>query len=552
MAMAFEELPRTVGGLREAHVRLLREWRSGEPTTMLEQARRLREVAREAGARIADLADRDEVQGIIDYWASAISGLPGQRFPELLQIESYRNENAARAAASAEQVFNALPTEEERRVARALFEDLIARRGDDFVRAPAKTRATLQQRIGGTRVDPVLAQFEEAGAISRIGSDDPADDRIEITDIKLVEQWPDLIDWLATRDKNSSRRDLLLQKAEQWNASGRRMADLASWADLKTIDRYLDETKLLDEFIQASKVNRRRRIFGAAIAATIIIGVILFFQLRVQSLDIEVESLGNEVASLDDETDQLRQDYNLASGELAPDLPLESQSPNLPPPAVDGGDVAIPDLPALKGAMWLGSVTTPQVLEPDTNGKFVPLARADKGTTYRARARIYLRTHVPDRDGAYISPDDKAIIPGGSLVVLTGKPNTYARPSGIQYWANVKVIPRVYIQYNGDKSPAIEALRQSLAKAGFEVPAAEHRSEAAGKMEVRFFGSPGREIAQALMEKLSASLEGIPGAYDRLQCRSLIDSQFKSTSTQVELWLDLQSRGTANPSKKCP
>lgn len=137
---------------------------------------------------------------------------------------------------------------------------------------------------------------------------------------------------------------------------------------------------------------------------------------------------------------------------------------------------------------------------------------------------------------------------------LIQAPETYDRPSGRQYWAKVRMIPRVYIQHDGMAEPDLEELRRSLARLGFDVPQPELTPDAAGKNELRFFGADGKTLAIRLLDSVEAGrVAGLPA----LACHDFSDymkdrKKYDIPLGQIELWIgrDVVTRGRT-PSVGC-
>ncbi len=537
METAAADLPRTMGGLREAHLRLLREWRKIAIGEQLERARLVRMIAQEAGANIADFAERDEAQGIIDYWASAISGLPEQEFPSMMRLAPYQGETATRAGASAQQTFDALDGEEDRRAARVLFEELIVQRDGGIARAPGRTRAMLQQRIGGDRVDSVIALFAGCGAIGLIESDDPADDRIEISDVRMVENWPALSEWLAERDRFADRRALLMARAETWKRHGRSGGYVAAGRDLKGIDQYRGQTGLLDEYIDASKrgaTTRSYLVYGVGLLLAFALGLIVLLWEQNRSAE-------SAIGTLEDKNSALIDDRSL----FAPPQPVEQDIQ--PVDRQLQATASDTDFPSLTGYMWLGSIARPQVTAPGSNVQFTQLGAARAGTLYRARTDIFLREAPPNNASENKSAPDIGIVPNGALIVLKQPAQGFERPTGVQYWAEIQIVPRVSVQHDGLAEEAQTQLREFLAESGFDVPDFELTADARGKSEVRYFNRDDRPIARRLVERANDAPPSALPALAALQCRSFARSGVRGPPHQVELWISARPPSRGEP-----
>jgi hypothetical protein len=523
--MDVADRPKTVGILREDHLALMTRWREiADDSERVRLAAELRRRVKEAGHDIADPLERDEAQGIVDYWASAISSLPGQSYPEILTLDPYVGEAAKRAGDSARTEFDELASEEERRVARELFEDLLYLGPDGNIeRGPPRTRAVLQQRIHSDTLDSVLERFVVTGAIARLPGEGPEGDRFEASDPRLVEDWPALREWLEELGEFFETRSRLLAQAERWREANRDSGLLARGKQVHGIDRFLRQTDLLDEFIDAStrSARIRRSISAGAITLVLAFAAVMTWQLVGAS---------NQVRKVTDLLQEQEEQYAVEPETVAID--------SLEPTEVDAAAVSLKEA---TGAVWLGSVERPQIAEVD--GKRASPDRAADGSAYRVLADIYLRDKIPGDD--YVSPPEKAIIPAGSLIVVQGETRPFDRPSGRQYWAKVRVVPRVYIQYtNGDRR-AVQALLSMLAETGFDVPPAERTESATGLSEVRYFNELDRGTGQYLVDRLRAS--GRP-AFEDLGCQSFANSRLEGQNFVVELWIDFRHQ-RAEPSR---
>jgi len=527
--------PRTVGGLREDHLALMRDWRGlPDDGVRAERAKAFRLIVRSAGQDIAKGSERDEAQGIIDYWASAIAGLRGESYPPILQLDDYLGESARMAGASARETFDALESEEERRIARKLFEDLLFRGRGAVERGAPRTRAVLKQTAGNDAFDAVLDRFLATGAIVRLAGDSPDTDRFEASDPALVEDWPALGDWLDAVKAYGDARATLLSQAQLWRRASDDSSYLARGGEIETIDQFRGETDVLDAFIDASKAARhRQRQILRLLAGVAILALAGFI-----GLSVALYNADGEKVTAEKRADERVKELDLLTA-AQPDATAASLAPAVPTRA----DRAVETGPA--GTLWLGSMERPQVGPVTRRGPAVPIAQAKDGDAYRVLADIRLRAGMPG--DAYDVKPARLIIPAGTLVIIDGAPRYYERPTGRQYWAAVRVVPRVYIQYTNGEGAAIEPLRAALSAAGFDVPAAERTDNAAGLNEVRYFNTGDRSAADYLLRTLRASSFT---TVNEAACRSFADTRLRGRNFVVELWVDLSGRrATSRPSQ---
>ncbi|MDY6922954.1 MAG: hypothetical protein SWI22_03215 [Pseudomonadota bacterium] len=489
--MIAADRPRTVGVLRQDHLALMMQWRElADDGVRARKAADLRQCVKEAGQDILDRTERDEAQGIIDYWASAISSLPGESYPPILTLDAYRGESARRAGDSARRVFDALETEEERRVARNLFEDLLYLDADGRIqRGAPRSRAVLQQSIGSQSLDSVLERFVETGAIARLAADTADADRFEASDARVVEDWPALRPWLEERRAYYTRRSHLMAQAERWRAAGRDPALLARGKEAGKIDRFLNETDLLDEFIEASKRASRLGLIVRTGLAAVVLALCLVLALR---LNVQFQGWADTVESIEAQEKRLSVAIRAAAPAEAEETVLSREAGTLARLAADSDA-------AQQGAaryMWIGDERTTNLRDPGSGARVFP-GEVRRGRRYQVTAHIALRSSLPgapNRSGPLVG----AVKPGA--VVLALAEAELWPPSG-QYWLRVDPPDVVYIQFSaGDPSP----LRNHLARAGFDVPPAERLDSADGLNEVRYCRETDRAAAERVAELVSA------------------------------------------------
>lgn len=536
--------PSTISQLRDRHLALMEAWRSlGAEDDKRHQAEELRLFAKAVGKDLAGRQERDEAQGIIDYWASAIASLAGRAYPTLITLDPYEGKSAIQAWEAAQALYARLSTAEEKLYARQIFEDLLSIGSDGALRRSApQVRSALTQRSGPANpgvFDQVLADFEASGAIVRLAGDTAENDRFEVADVTVAERWPELRGWLDSVAVHAAERSRLVLQAEAWEKGGRSTALLLPGPALATIDRHLGQSSVVDAYIRASKQRRRAVILAGAgvlsVAALALVGgsVAALFAGR----------LATEVG--EDRTLQAQQNAPLPSDTLG----------NIAPPAGDnlvaGAPSAAPNAPldqTLNGAAWLGSLNGGQQVILPAGGVPRSFADAKEGTRYRVRGNLYLRTIKPDLEGAYISKPSKAVIPSGNMIELRGPPTVYERPSGQQYWADVRVVPQVYVQYVNADRARVDELRVRLAAAGFDVPPAEEIASARGLGEIRYFLDGNLEIARALQGVINTQLDLGVG---KVACTAAKSAGVTGTPFRVELWVDFARRPADRPVQPC-
>ncbi len=533
MYVLSEPLP-TIGRVRETHLDLMRNWRDlDSDAARAAEAEALRANVAKAGRGINDPKERFEAQGILDYWASSIASLPDRALPSFIELDPYEGEAAKNVGRNAAEIYAELESEEDRRIARALFEELMERGERGYVKRPAPLRATLRSHIGGKDFDKVVDAYIDGGAIVRLPGTTPGEERLEVSDVQLSEEWPELRDWLDSLANYAAFRDFLVKSADEWKRAGYPRSRLISDpAQLAQLDRYRDETELVDDFISKSRSAYRwgwwRNLIAAGFCLAIIATLVAIAVVARQQASEAANSasadaavgLGNSVGP-----------QTIGKGDLTP---ANSTAP------ASSGPLAI------VGALWLGSDAAPQVVTP--TGGAPSLASAAAGSSFRLRTNIFLRQAWPESTDNYTSPPSISVVPAGSLVYLTSDPKGYDRPSGRQYWAQVRVVPRVYVQYAGFDPGAIQALRKRLATAGFDVPPAQNIPTASTLREIRYFDQADAGLASYLAETLAAAPLGQPGGF---ACRSFAESRVQGQRYVLEIWVGEGAGRHEGPTPAC-
>jgi hypothetical protein len=543
--------PETIGTLRDRHLNLMRRWRGlAADEERAQLAGTLRKEAQRAGANIGVGSERDEAQGIIDYWASSMASLPGQPYPELLVLAPYQGKQAQQAAASAEAVYEALDTPEKQRVARCIFENLLTVGADDQVRRtrPRDRDALLANTGVGDEalLDEVVARFVETCALVRRPGESDDAPRYEVADAKIVESWPALRHWLDERGEYNRRRDRLMAQATRWKEAGKRRDLLLPSRDLENAAEFVSASDLLRDYIEASRTARRQRLAGTSLAAVAFCGAVAFLSVHEREHDLELK---HEQVNVDNGVAQSAAELSkYIAAPTADDLKREKSPASLLPTRAQVAS-RLAGIPDLQGAMWLGSNERPQVMAAN-GGRLPNVGAAAGGTFLRARAPIFLRNDRPPVDGDYVSPPTKAVIARGAMFQLLETPQPYDRPSGVQYWARVRAVPQVYVQYANGSPQEIDAMRRAVAAAGFEVPQAERRTEAGGKSEVRFFRPEDRSSAALLLATLK-SIDFVRKA-GQPACAAASTQTAATVSFRIEIWFDpLHAPREGGPETHC-
>jgi hypothetical protein len=553
--------PVTFGTLRDRHLALMQEWR-GIPDEKLraERAAVFREKIAAAGADIEAVAERDAAQGLIDYWASQIAGLREESYPAPLLLAEYRGEKVPDVARSLEQAYrdSSLP---ERLQMRKVLENLLVLHDGQVERSRPRDRETLLKTAGGLddhTFNTVLANLVETGAIVRRSGESDLDDRFEAADPRVAQSWPALAGWLKEAADYNIERDRLVSLAQAWDIAGRPSSKLLRDEEAtKDALAFRNEDEVLDDFIEASDRARivQRRVFAIASSLVILIlgaACLWLWQenRRIDALREEAEAKVKMAKAQQDTADRVLQSAQTeAKVEITPDALNETQTPADSGNAVQPGeDGPLNVLTATTGAIWLGSEALPQVRDVKGGGVVNP-GQLKVGARVRLRTPTYLRRAMPVSSEDYASPARKGVVPAGGQIILTGPPRGYRRSTGIQYWAEVRAVPQIYVQYNNARRDEIDRIRTALAKLGFEVPPAQEIRGFQGLSEVRYTWQLDQEIATFLQRELQAMPQ--VNAAGPIGCHVIKSDAKTGSNFKLEFWFDPRRNPARQVRSRC-
>jgi hypothetical protein len=194
------------------------------------------------------------------------------------------------------------------------------------------------------------------------------------------------------------------------------------------------------------------------------------------------------------------------------------------------------------GFMWIGSIGPTQRTTLNTLAGTPVLPNAVKaGEQYLNELDIYLRQGLPTAD--YTQQATVGIMPEGTRVQVLGVAQPFPRPTGDQYWAQVRVVSlalsTVYFQFAGGSRDQAQQMSKALQEKGYKIPGEERTGDAAGKHEVRYFYAAQKTNATQLATDTTQALQ-------RLSYPSLsVSAVFAGAPTKsnpdgkLELWLEI-------------
>lgn len=501
--------------VRARHLRLMQGWSDMGDEERRQQATELRHTASALGKWLQDPAERDAAQGVVDYWTSALAGLPGQAFPDLLRLDAPDPEAGAAVEERARTVYDGLAPDEQDQ-ARKLFLRLLGGPvGPDDAR-------------GDPDLDRVRRRFQDEGVIV----EGPGDEGLVIAHrALLIANWPQLDGWSADRALDEAMVLKLEKSGVLWARYGR-VDDLLRGRALSQALPYREHSPGIADYIDASlrrRAARRVGLAGAVAGAALVIGgfvwTTLFLNRELKATERSNVTLEKNNTTLKNTVDELIQpsDTTQAKAEVA-----KAGEP-----------------PGVEGYIWIGGQSQ-ALLAGYPDGERVTPGGVVKDGVYRARANIALRQGYPDEN--YNSAPRTGVVGDGALLTALDAPFAIARPSGPQYWLHVRQAITVYIQYRGRPEQAA-ALRRRLLDLDYDVPEPENRSDNRIPIaQVRYFRDEETPFATRLRGDLAGALGGEAAASP--SCQRIAGMQPDRTYV-LEVWVDFTAKPTASPVRPC-
>jgi hypothetical protein len=422
------------------------------------------------GARLPDTSNRRALaQSMLDFWAlrqSDLSALAMRLAPPEEQaamrpepptaklLASYDPATATDAATRAELCFVGLPDEAAREAAKRGFLTLLQ---TDWALGTAETAA--------------LEPFAEARVLSRQPADQPGPG-FGLVHEELPLSWPRLAEWLAEDDRLRSELDRVRSNAEAWSKSGS-TAELPRGESLTEVTELAKQDGTLLPYVQAAEERKRRErtiiysiiaVIAALAIFSLVSGVSLFSLWGKPPVAQTATKPGEERKA----TEKTARDEIVVAGA----------------PQRDGKDTAA----GSTGWIWLGSTDIPQIVLAD--GTPVDPATLTGDTKLRTRANLKIRNAPADAENTA----GKRIgqVSGDVVIQLQGPVTSVTVNKTTQYWAQVRVIPVVYIQLAESAARPLDPLRAALSKSGFEVRPEERlpnlrRFETPVPFDVRYY-----------------------------------------------------------------
>ncbi len=511
-----------------------------------------------------------------------------------LQAPDYERTGGIADAISrhADEVFDKLPSDEDRRITERLFKAIseLDRRGR-AVRHPLKLAeiASIAQ-TGEDNVARIIEQFRapECSFVMPPASEPlSASSPIDISHESLLRRWSKMTGtqghdgWLLEEDKDGKTYRNLLENAENFATDETAVVPPALTRQRQTwwercrpnsawAERYGNKFELVERFLGAStrraRKQRIRAVIWPAIVGLLILSVLFYGALylgesrkraEAEAAKEAAESALNEASKAKIEGDRSSRAEEEAAArqheidELRREL-QQVRGAALPRPddvvQVVKADPTQPIEPQSttnqEGYLWIGSTQNGN-LQTEA-GESVSPTDVRAGRQYIVNLNIYLRSGPPD--AAYNQQPSVAVIPPNSRIEARGVPVPYDRPSGQQYWLPVRVVsiglPTVYFQFTTAPREQAQLLSKELQSNGYKIPGEERVEEAAGKRQVRYFYAQDKTPADKLAQDTAQVLQKLGYAVTQpVTVKDFTDFTGKKNPVGVvELWLDLPAR----------
>lgn len=411
------------------------------------------------GARMPEGARRSLAQGILDFWAlrqTDFSALALRLEPELQAMSwpesptakalaSYDESTAIAAAAQAERCYQALNSEARQAAARSGF------------LAVLKARHPLTS-------DEVAAldAFVDAGVVCRSEPNAEGGGYVLVHEA-LPQAWDRLAQWQQEAAEIESDLQRVRESARAWEKTGN-SGELPRGAAVDAIEELAKQDPSLDIYAKAARKQRTREL-GTIWLVVGVLGVLALYAVYITYTSRESEPIAtsSEAAA---PGNPMPKTEPAAPGEIeaAQD---EAKAQVVAPDESKDGDTAA----GSRGWIWLGSNVIPSISLPD--GSIVDLATLEQGSKIRTRSPLKIRESMPEDGDTNRAGRRIGQVSNGVTIELLTKP-AYVTVKGIdQYWANVRVIPVVYIQLARNAQVPLEDLKRAMASAGYQVEGEE-------------------------------------------------------------------------------
>ncbi len=513
-----------------------------------------------------------------------------------ITLKDYDDTDGVKGAISrhAEQIYNGLATDADRKAAERLFKAISERdrRGRSIRRATVLS--DIQGIVAGddagspAGADPkklisVIDAFRAPDCcflIPPAGQELEPDTIIDISHESLLRGWSRMTGktaaegWIAEEERDGRIYSGLLEAAETESILPTKVArQRKQWWDTARPNetwakRYGDRFEAVEAFIRTNA--RRAFIRRAAVIAIIALSVGFGLFRSYEAFNAEQamnEHLARSYAlvraqiqtqevELDKRNTALNQAIRNAQQSVSPadektratldkllDQSASSFDNVVQRAVVDSSATGPTTLPSDSGFIWIGSAQASNLTTPAGVSTLPNSIRV--GDQYIVNLDIYLRQGLPDR-GTYVQQAALGIMPEGTRVQVLAISPPYARPGGDQYWAQVRVVKlalsTVYFQFAGGSRDQAQQLSKALQEKGYKIPGEERMGAAAGKREVRYFYAGQKTIAAQLATDTTQALQRL--GYPSLLVSAVFvgDPTKNNSDGKLELWLEIPPR----------
>jgi len=403
------------------------------------------------------------------------------------------------------------------------------------------------------------------------------EDRIDISHESLLRGWKRLggttgIDgWIAEEARDGRIYAGLLEVAQSGSTLPPRIAQQRQqwWRAARPNEawalRYGNEFSKVADFVakgwRRSMLWRALTVIGIALIVTLggtiiwlrfnevvkdLANNILITQYRsdIAGLQAEKARLDRDNAELKDVVQRLQSSLPQSDQKARQDLANLLPDASLQRPNVDQRTLSAQlALQGATGFMWIGSAQNSNLSSP--NGDPVSPASVAVGDQYLTTLDIFLREGAPDPTN-YSQKRTLGILPEGTRVQVVSILPPFSRPSGEQYWTQVRVtklaLSTIYFQFAGGSRDQAQQLSKALQDLGYKIPGEERTSLAAGKHEVRYFYPGQRDAAAQLASDTSEALKKLGYSTPPIGVTAAGNVTKNNADGKLELWIEIPPR----------
>lgn len=273
---------------------------------------------------VSDVIGEPTALPLLQFTLSRLWDLTGKTGQDWVTWDIYKSVGRPSEALkrTADEVFDNLGSDENKRAAQRIFLDLVRPAGGGELVRRRMRRQTLMQLDNPERINTVLEPWVTAGLLRKTEGAEGEDDRFEVAHETLLRNWPRLVSWLSDKKQQSEKEIQLINTARLWQESKGQRGFLLNGDALKEARQFVEKSPELrdspnvQDFIRESARNQSKVwwIAGATIAGLVGAALVSLF-LGYLELQERNEALTDAYRAQQDEVNEARRARYVAEQE---------------------------------------------------------------------------------------------------------------------------------------------------------------------------------------------------------------------------------------------